>query len=74
MSRYNRTRLNKKNKTILHYNSLQQVNSDQYFMKNVEGDRCDNLAFRFYGDTSLWWFMHKVNGLTTNNIFLTEHL
>ena len=31
-------------------------------------DRCDNLAFRFYGDSTLWWFIAKCNDLTTNNI------
>ena len=38
-----------------------------YFIA-VEGDRCDNLANRFYGDSQLWWFIARVNNLTTNNI------
>ena len=33
-----------------------------------EGDRCDNLAHRFYGDSLLWWFIARTNNLTTNNI------
>ena len=38
-----------------------------YFISQI-GDRCDNLANRFYGDSTLWWFIAKVNNLTTNNI------
>ena len=38
-----------------------------YFIA-TEGDRCDNLANRFYGDATLWWFIARVNNLTTNNI------
>ena len=41
--------------------------SDSYFI-TTEGDRCDNLANRFYGDAKLWWFIARVNNLTTNNI------
>ena len=42
-------------------------NSDSYFIA-TEGDRCDTLANRFYGNSSLWWFIARVNNLTTNNI------
>ena len=33
-----------------------------------EGDRLDNLAFQFYGDTSLWWFIAQTNNLSTMNV------
>jgi len=71
MSRYkytNRTKKNKKNyyETTV-YKKVEEKNSDSYFIA-VEGDRCDNLANRFYGDSSLWWFIAKINNLTTNNI------
>ena len=46
---------------------MEETNSDLYFI-STEGDRCDNLANRFYGDSKLWWFIAKVNNLTTNNI------
>ena len=71
MSRYKNTSkssINKKqyyNTTI--YKKVEEKNSDNYFIAQ-EGDRCDNLAFRFYGDVSLWWFIAKVNNLTANNI------
>jgi hypothetical protein len=71
MSRYNNTQENSKNnkkhyETTI-YNEVPELNSDGYFIA-IEGDRCDNLANRFYGDSSLWWFIAKVNNLTTMNI------
>ena len=71
MSRYNDNKIIKKNKKLYYttriYDKVQKLNSDQYFIAQ-EGDRCDNLANRFYGDSSLWWFIAQVNNLTTNNI------
>ena len=31
-------------------------------------DRCDNLASRFYNDSTLWWFIARVNNLKTMNV------
>ena len=71
MSRYKSTDKNKKNKKNYYqttiYKKVNEKNSDGYFIA-TEGDRCDNLANRFYGDSSLWWFIARVNNLTTNNI------
>tara|TARA_Y100000401_G_C8131205_1_gene130197 strand:+ start:179 stop:448 length:270 start_codon:yes stop_codon:yes gene_type:complete len=71
MSRYNNTRKQRKNKksyyTTTIYKKVEEKNTDGYFIA-TEGDRCDNLAQRFYGDSKLWWFIAKVNNLTTNNI------
>ena len=49
------------------YVSVPEKDTDQYFIAQ-EGDRCDNLAFQFYGDASFWWFIARVNNLTSNNI------
>ena len=71
MSRYKNTsksiikRKQYYNTTI--YKKVEEKNTDGYFIA-TEGDRCDNLAQRFYGDSKLWWFIAKVNNLTTNNI------
>ena len=71
MARYQYTKKIKKNKkehygtTI--YSIVPERNTDLYFIAQ-EGDRCDNLAQRFYGDSTLWWFIARVNNLTTNNI------
>ena len=73
MSRYDETNINKNqdtNKdyyTTTVYKKIIEKNTDSYFIA-VEGDRCDNLANRFYGDSQLWWFIARVNNLTTNNI------
>ena len=71
MARYNTTRKKIKNKKRYYattiYDEVKEKNTDSYFIA-TEGDRCDNLAFRFYGDSSLWWFIARVNNLTTNNI------
>ena len=71
MSRYENTKLKFKNKkqsyqTTIYSENIKK-NDDLYFISQ-EGDRCDNLAFRFYNDSSLWWFIARVNNLTTNNI------
>ena len=49
------------------YEKVPEKDTDRYFIAQ-EGDRCDNLANRFYGDSTLWWFIARVNNLSTNNI------
>ena len=73
MPRYENTRrlkdkkrnINKYGTTI--YNKVPERNDDMYFITQ-EGDRCDNLAQRFYGDPNLWWFIARANNLKTMNI------
>jgi len=71
MARYNNTSKLRKNKKSYYattiYKKVDEKDTDNYFIAQ-EGDRCDNLAFRFYGDSQLWWFIAKVNNLTANNI------
>jgi nucleoid-associated protein YgaU len=71
LARYKNTRLFRKNKKNYYgttiYKKVEEKNSDNYFISQ-EGDRCDNLAVRFYGNASLWWFIAKVNNLTSMNI------
>ena len=71
MSRYRYTKQDKKNKKNYYnttvYKKVNEKNTDSYFIAQ-EGDRCDNLATRFYGDPTLWWFIARINNLTTNNI------
>mgnify|MGYP003133210302 FL=1 len=71
MARYNNTQKQVKNKKKYYgttiYRKVNEKNTDSYFLA-TEGDRCDNLANRFYGDSTLWWFIAKVNNLTTNNV------
>ena len=71
MSRYKSTDKNRKSNKKYYettiYKKVEEKNSDSYFIAQ-EGDRCDNLATRFYGNPNLWWFIARVNNLTTNNI------
>mgnify|MGYP003115802801 FL=1 len=71
MGRYDQTKINKKNKKNYYsttiYEKVPERNDDMYFISQ-EGDRCDNLAVRFYGNPNLWWYIARVNDLKTNNI------
>ena len=29
----------------------------------IRGDRLENLAYRYYGDSTLWWIIAKANGI-----------
>ena len=71
MARYKDTKLRRTNKkdhyaTTL-YNKVPERNDDMYFIAQ-EGDRCDNLAVRFYNDPEMWWFIARINHLNTMNI------
>ena len=71
MARYNSTKISSKNNKNYYnttiYSKVPEKNTDQYFIAQ-EGDRRDNLAFEFYGNSNLWWFIARVNNLKTNNI------
>ena len=78
MSRYRSTKVKQKidkktgNKREVYfgttyYDEVPERNDDMYFITQ-HGDRCDLLADRFYQDSTLWWFVARVNNLTTNNI------
>ena len=73
MSRYNNTRKtkfpknNKGKYNTTYYKEVPERNDDMFFIAQ-EDDRCDNLAFRFYNDADLWWFIARVNNLKTMNI------
>ena len=67
-SKYSNKKMNNVNKfdtTI--YLKVPERNDDMYFIAQ-EGDRCDNLAQRFYNNPELWWFIARVNNLKTMNI------
>jgi hypothetical protein len=49
------------------YETVEEKDSDIRIL-STDGDRCDLLAQRFYGDSSLWWFIARVNNLKTMNV------
>ena len=73
MSRYlstkrrGNTKTKKQNYGVTIYKKVPERDDDMYFISTA-GDRCDNLAVRFYNDSSLWWFIARVNNLKTMNI------
>ena len=48
--------------TTTHYPEIPIQNSDKFILSK-EGDRLDTLAFKFYGDTTLWWIIAKASGI-----------
>ena len=65
------TYINKENnksayKTTI-YNDVPKSNDDMYVITQ-EGDRLDNLAYEYYGDQYLWWFIARVNNLKAINV------
>jgi len=49
------------------YKKVLENNSD-IFVITQEGDRLDNLAFQFYGDANMWWYIAHVNNLSHINV------
>ena len=67
MKRYNstETKIDKSGVEVYrttYYPSIPIQDSDN-FIYSVEGDRLDSLAFKYYGDNTLWWIIAKANGL-----------
>ena len=63
---------NDKPKSFIKYNTtlyekVPEANNDLFLIAQ-DGDRLDNLAFQFYGDSTLWWFIAQTNNLSTMNV------
>ena len=61
MSRYSNTKISRKS-------LLPKQKKNVLHIISTDGDRLDNLAFQFYGDPNLWWYIAKANNLTSMNI------
>ena len=46
------------------------IRDTDIFIYPKYGDRLDTLAFKYYGDTSLWWIIAKANGIDKGTIGL----
>ena len=40
-----------------------KINNGDRFVYPIDGDRLENLAYRYYGDSTLWWIIAKANGI-----------
>ena len=81
MARYNQTNkkqtevksVSQNSKKIKHhysttiYDDVPKSNDDIYVITQY-GDRLDNLAFQFYNDQHLWWFIARANNINTMNV------
>jgi nucleoid-associated protein YgaU len=66
MRRYNKIKrkIDKSGKRVFsttYYPEIPIRNTDK-FITSVFGDRLEQLAYRFYGDTTLWWVIARANG------------
>ena len=71
MSRYKNTKLTQKNGTSYYKKTLYKgipESEDDIYVITQSGDRLDLLAYQYYGDTSLWWYIAKANNLNKMNI------
>jgi|TARA_B100002003_G_C13737306_1_gene367948 hypothetical protein len=41
------------------------------FVYPIDGDRVENLAYRHYGDTTLWWIIAKANDIRDGSFALS---
>ena len=78
MGRYSKTKISRRSllprdkKSVnvyltTYHDPIRELNDDIHLI-STEGDRLDTLAFEFYGDSHLWWYLAKANKLTDMNI------
>ncbi len=57
-----RTELGKRYKKTIRYPKIEKQSQDMYII-SIQGDRLDNLAFKYYEDARLWWIIARANYL-----------
>ena len=57
-----RTELGKRYKKTIRYPKMEKTSEDKYII-SIQGDRLDNLAFKYYEDSRLWWILARSNNL-----------
>ncbi len=77
MGRYDNTSVtvNRKGQRVLVptlYPQIPLSDSDQFVFPK-DGDRLDNIAFRYYGDASLWWIIAQANNLGKGRTILNPN-
>ena len=68
-------RINKNGQRVLVSTLYPQIplSDEDQFIYPLDGDRLDNLAFRYYGDASLWWVIATANGLGKGRTILNPN-
>ena len=66
-SRYSNTKVKRDKSGIRVYKTTYYpdipISDNDEFIYPRFGERLDSLAYRFYGDVTLWWVIAKANGL-----------
>ena len=57
-----RTELGKRFKRTVRYPKMEKNQRDTYII-SIQGDRLDNLAYKYYEDSRLWWILARANYL-----------
>ena len=48
-----------------------QITDNDIFVYPIDGDRLENIAYRHYGDTTLWWIIAKANDIRDGSFALS---
>ena len=57
-----KTDLGKRYKKTISYPKMEKSDKDTYIF-SIQGDRLDNLAYKYYEDARLWWILARANNL-----------
>ena len=57
-----RTELGKRFKKTIRYPKMEKSQNDTYII-SIQGDRLDNMAYKYYEDSRLWWIIARANYL-----------
>ena len=77
MSRYSNLNINKSSEGRPYlsnpiYPKVPESSEDLYIVSKAN-DRYDILAYKYYGDSSLWWIIASNNNLDRGSLFITPH-
>lgn len=72
MNRYEKietlkTESGKRYKKTIQYPLMERNVSDIYIIGR-QGDRLDNLAYKYYSDSKLWWIIARANNIGNGNL------
>ena len=47
---------------------LMERSIDDIYIIGMQGDRLDNLAYKYYNDANLWWIIARANNIGKGNL------
>lgn len=78
MKRYSSTSIKSNNfgsrvYSTTYYPDIPLSDSDT-FINPISGDRLDNLAYKYYGDSTLWWIIAKANDIVGKTVLSADEV